>query len=230
MTELSATLHTWIDAEAAKMHRTLDEILNRQARQPVTTKARICVDPGHGGEDPGATIGTVREAELVMGYAEELVGALRQRGHQVLVTREANTFVPLSSRAQASNQFHADLFLSIHANFAGDDRAEGAWIIHSAGSRLGEDLARRLFRELAKVPGIVDGDPEEEVFPDGSPWVGGRTLAVLRKTFAPAVIIELGFLSSPDDLARLQNPVTRLEVCWALADGCEAWLKDRYAS
>lgn len=226
MTEqLAESLHRMIDANAARMHQALEELVARYSRpEPVPCTARICVDAGHGGEDPGAVVGQIREADLVIEYAHELERALSARGHQVILTRSEDAFISLSGRAAVSNTFAADAFVSLHANFASNTAAEGAWILYAEGSRLGKTLAREIFAHLVEIPGIGDADPEEEVYPDASSWVGGRRLAVLRKTFAPAVLLELGFLSNAGDLAQLLDVDTRKRVSLAIAMGLEAWL------
>lgn len=225
---LAESLHNLIDAEAVRLHQVIDELLARTHRTHVSTRqARICVDPGHGGDDPGAVVGQVREADVVLEYGMELERVLRARGHLTRQTRTDDLYVPLSARAEISNTFSAEVFVSLHANFASNQAAEGAWIIHASRSRLGKALAEAVFRKLADIPGIGDADLDEEVFPDASGWVGGRRLAVLRQTLAPAILIELGFLSNPDDQVQLLAVDTRRSVAMAIADGIEGWLETR---
>ena len=225
---LAESLHNLVDAEAARMHQLLDELLARHPEPDTPAQVgRICIDAGHGGNDPGAVVGDTREKEVILEYALELSRQLGARGHRARLTREDDTFLHLSERARVSNDMAADCFVSIHANFASSTAAEGAWIIHTKGSRLGRSLAKAIFSELARVPGVVDQDPEAEVYPDATPWVGGRRLTVLRKTYAPAVLVELGFLSNEGDLKQLLDPDERWRICKAIANGLEAWLRIR---
>jgi len=227
-TSLAESLHTLIDAEAARLHQVIDELLARHAEPAAPSHAaRICIDAGHGGGDPGAVVGNVQEKDVILEYALELGRQLGARGHRIRLTRGDDTFLQLSDRARISNEMAADCFLSIHANFASSEVADGAWIIHAEGSRLGRGLAKAIFSELATVPGILDKDPETEVYADATPWVGGRRLTVLRKTYAPAVLVELGFLSNADDLTQLLDPDERWRICKAIANGIEAWSKGR---
>lgn len=228
MTDLQSTLHVWIDAEASRMHQMLDELLERhRLGTPALAPARICIDAGHGGEDPGAVAGDLRECDLVLPYAIELAYLLRARGHQVLLTRTTDALVSLAGRAQASNGFAAEAFISIHANASADPAARGAWILHAAGSVLGWRLADRIFTELERIPGLTDGSGGRKALPDESPWVAGRRLAVLRRTYAPAVLLELGFLTNPSDAERLARPQTQSEICRAICEGTELWLANR---
>lgn len=191
--------------------------------------ARICVDAGHGGHDPGAVAGAHREKDLALAYALELENELLRRGHQIRSTRTTDVFVPLAMRAQHANAFEADCFVSLHANAADSKLANGAWVIHddAAGPAGGVALARHVFAELAKVQGVVDADATVEVFPDASPQVGGRQLAVLSQTRMPAILVELGFMTNEEDLRALEAPATLRAVVLAIADGIEAWLRGR---
>lgn len=98
-----------------------------QARD--TDRFIVVLDPGHGGVDPGAVRGNRTEAELVLAFARELRDALRRTGRvEVLLTRDADIFVPLPTRVTIARAAEADLFLSIHADALAEGRAEGATI------------------------------------------------------------------------------------------------------
>jgi N-acetylmuramoyl-L-alanine amidase len=87
------------------------------ARQLGLRVARVVIDPGHGGHDPGAQANGVTEAELVLDVALRLEKLLSQvPGLEVVLTRRTNEFVPLEERTAIANRENADLFLSIHAN------------------------------------------------------------------------------------------------------------------
>jgi N-acetylmuramoyl-L-alanine amidase len=78
----------------------------------------IVIDPGHGGEDPGA-IGRVdgtREKDVVLDISRRVAAILRKKGLKVVMTREKDEFIPLGERTQMANRLGADLFVSIHAN------------------------------------------------------------------------------------------------------------------
>ena len=192
--------------------------------------ARVCIDPGHGGRFPGAVVDGVRESAVVLDYARTLRAELNRRGHGVVLTRETDDALAhdlgddLARRATVANAFGSDAFLSLHCN-ASSGPARGAWIIHAAGSARGERLARAIFAEFTRIPGMTDADPEAEVYPDRTPWVGGRSLAVLNRTRAPAVLVELGFLTHAGDRRRLLECDTRAVVAGAIADGLAAWLR-----
>ena len=89
----------------------------------------VVIDPGHGGVDPGAVRGTHTEADLVLGFARELRDALRRSGRvEVVLTRDADVFVPLPTRVTIARAAGADLFISIHADALAEGRARGATV------------------------------------------------------------------------------------------------------
>lgn len=209
------------------VHEAVDKVFDElTVPTPSGPRIRVCVDAGHGGNDPGAVAADgTQEKDVVLPYSEKLAEALRARGHSVLETRTRDSFVELSERARMANVFGADCFVSIHANASLNPQANGAWVIHAKGSGLGKLLAQDIFKELALIPGIPDADPETEVFPDGSGPTGGRSLTVLRRTAMPAVLVELGFMTNEDDLAQLQSVDTLERVTTAIFRGIETWSK-----
>ena len=111
---------------------------------------KICIDPGHGGYDPGAVnhnVG-VTEKALSLKIAALLGGELASRGYDVFFTRELDTFIPLGFRTKIANNEKADLFISIHLNAAADPAAQGIETWYYEGSRESERLAAIVQREL----------------------------------------------------------------------------------
>jgi len=94
-----------------------DQVELRVWPRPERTIKRIVLDPGHGGEDPGAVgrRGT-REKVVVLDIARHLKKRLEKQGFEVILARDADRFVSLSDRSKCGNGRKADLFVSIHAN------------------------------------------------------------------------------------------------------------------
>jgi N-acetylmuramoyl-L-alanine amidase len=88
----------------------------------------VALDPGHGGEDPGAVgPGGLREKDVVLGIALQLRDRLDAvPGMRVMLTRDADFFVPLRERVAKARRVQADLFVSIHADAAYRPEARGA--------------------------------------------------------------------------------------------------------
>ena len=124
--------------------------------------ARIVIDPGHGGYDPGAMSDGISEAEVVLDVATRLERLLvNQPGVEVVLTRRANVYVPLEERTAMANRAGADLFLSIHANASEDDRARGieTYFLNFAPNPAAEAIAARenaaSARTMRQLPDIV---------------------------------------------------------------------------
>lgn len=120
---------------------------------------RIVLDPGHGGDDPGARgpTGTL-EKTVTLAMARKLALVLQKRlGAKVLLTRYSDRTVSLESRNQLANRNHADLFISIHANAATDPAQHGiqTYYLNNAS----DDAARR----LAARENAVAGRPMSDV-------------------------------------------------------------------
>lgn len=106
----------------------------------------VVIDPGHGGRDPGALGKKAREKDIVLQVAKR-VGAYVQENLpdvKVLYTRDDDTFVPLSERAEIANKAKADLFISIHANSVGNQNAYGAetWVMGLHKSKENLEVAK----------------------------------------------------------------------------------------
>lgn len=114
---------------------------------------RVVLDPGHGGEDPGA-IGArgLREKDVVLDVAHRAAPLIaRELGISALLTRDADVFVPLDERVARANAFGADLFVSIHCNASEDPSTHGVTTFVLDASR--DDLAARVAaRENAASP------------------------------------------------------------------------------
>lgn len=126
---------------ASSIQRTTEKLLNPAAlddppananetlslaRQLGLNVSRIVIDPGHGGQDPGAKDNYLTEADLVLDIALRLEKRLMTFPQiDVVLTRRTNVFVPLEERTSIANREHADLFLSIHANASKNLTAHG---------------------------------------------------------------------------------------------------------
>jgi N-acetylmuramoyl-L-alanine amidase len=96
------------------------------ARQLGLGVSRIVIDPGHGGQDPGAKGRGITEAEVVLDVALRLEKLLQQIPNvEVILTRRADVYLPLEERTAMANRESADLFLSIHANASNNAQASG---------------------------------------------------------------------------------------------------------
>lgn len=169
---------------------------------------RIVIDPGHGGADRGVTVEGATEAELIWDLASRLDGRLTALGVRSFATRGPHNGATDEERAALANDVGADLVLSLHIDGSSSPRAHGvAAYYYGAGeslSTIGERLADLAQRELVARTGL------------GNNRIHGKTWSMLRLTRMPAVRVEIGYLTCPDDRARLLDPAFRDTVAEGL--------------
>jgi len=169
---------------------------------------RIVIDPGHGGADRGAVIGSAVEAELVWDVAARLEGRFQALGATALLTRGPSTGLSDEARAGFANSVNADLVLSLHLDSISSPHANGVAAYYygtsESSSWIGERLADLAQRE------IVARTEMQSVRTHAKTW------ALLRLTRMPAVRVEFGYLSSELDRPRLLTPGFRDTVAEAL--------------
>lgn len=193
----------------------LREIAAFRASGPALVGKRIVIDPGHGGPDPGIVVpdGVLRwtEAELAFDIAARMEGRLAAVGMRVNLTRGPSPVRELSDRdrIRLANDLGADLFISVHIDGHANPAAEGVATYHygsesGISSTVGERLAGLVQREIVARTGLRDCR------------IHGKTWETLRLTRMPAVRVEVGYLTSPRDRARLTDPAFRERVVDAM--------------
>jgi len=119
----------------------------------------LVIDPGHGGHDPGASGATVKEKTLALALARALRDRLlREGGVRVALTRDDDTFLVLEERAEIARRLGADLFLSIHADSAGDKAAVSGASVYTLSARASSATAA-LFAARENSADTVNGVP-----------------------------------------------------------------------
>ncbi len=127
-------------------------------RQEVDRLIIVAIDPGHGGEDPGAIGPTgLREKDVVLSIARQLRDELNtQRGMRVMLTRDADFFVPLHERVRKARRVQADLFVSIHADAFFRPEARGASVF-ALSDRGATSAAARWMAQRENAADVVGG-------------------------------------------------------------------------
>ena len=127
-----------------------------------TKKFIVAIDPGHGGEDPGA-IGyhRLQEADVVLSIAKKLKAQLDDvPGVSAVLTRDGDYFVPLRKRIDIARRYQADLFISIHCNASRDRGATGTEVYFLSLTGATDESARSL-AEKENAADLVGGIPPE---------------------------------------------------------------------
>ena len=174
---------------------------------------KIGIDPGHGGRDPGA-IGPTRlyEKDVTLGISLELGRLLKAAELEPVFTRTDDRTVELITRTALLNNMKCDLALSVHINSAA--RREADYIstfIQGTGGRA-EQLAKKVQAELVQATGWEDGG------------VRIKNLHMTRETKMPAILVECGFISNPEQEKQLRQPEFQRKLARAIADGVLAYL------
>ncbi|MEL7343430.1 MAG: N-acetylmuramoyl-L-alanine amidase [Pseudomonadota bacterium] len=225
----------------------------------------VAIDPGHGGIDPGAEVGDLRESDLMLIYGRALKESLLRTGIvDVVLTRDEDIFVPLDARLRQARMANAALLISLHADALDeeDGKAGGATIytLPSEGEKAAnqieverhdraqlmagvdlsgtEDEVAMILMDLARnqtaPQSLRLADSVENAFQIDQVRLNSRPrreapFAVLRAADIPAVLVEVGFLSSDFDRPRLTSDEGRKAVIDALSDAVLAWVADETA-
>lgn len=211
----------------------------------------VVIDAGHGGRDPGATSvsGQVTEKELTLALARELRDDLVKRGRvRVAMTREDDRYLTLDERAAVARRLNAAMFISLHMDSAPNSLARGATVYSLSDVASDAEAARLAASENAGALADPRQDSVQAMLSDLAMQAqmgasadlatrlvhrsAGRfelrpnphrfaAFHVLRRSEAPAVLFEAGYISNADDELLLRSPEQRAKIALALAQAIE---------
>ncbi|MDJ0640630.1 MAG: N-acetylmuramoyl-L-alanine amidase [Paracoccaceae bacterium] len=222
----------------------------------------VAIDPGHGGRDPGAEFGGLKEADLVLGFAHRLRDALNSEPRiNAVLTRETDAFLTLDARLTRAREAGAEVLISLHADTLEDTNAASGIVIYRLAAEARAAANERLTTRHASNDRLTDVDlsgVEDEIslalltlsraktVPQArdlsEKLVGAyrgaglvmnsrpeRTGAftVLKAADIPSLLIELGFLSTDEDLKRLTSENWQVETAQATRDALLLWMEER---
>jgi N-acetylmuramoyl-L-alanine amidase len=201
----------------------------------------IVIDPGHGGKDQGTEnrMLKVSEKRLALDIAFRLEQLLRAQGYRVTLTRSHDRFVPLEERGQKSNAAGADLFVSLHLNAVAQNTpgvcgaetyllppqnemstARSQWLPddreacpNNAFDTYNLLLAYSVQKKLTERLGTADRGVRKARY------------VVLKGVKCPAILVECGFLSHPQEAAQLATGAYRQRIAQAVAQGIAAYVQ-----
>lgn len=190
------------------------------AEQMISGKI-IVVDAGHGGVDSGANRPGVLEKEINLAVALQLRDALKIHNAKVILTRDTDTELSglcddekvrgryhrdLNARIEMIQESDADLFISIHANASPKPQKRGTECYYSNKMENSKKLALAIQTQLDTIaPKSQDAE--------------AARFFVLRRNTVPAVLIEVGFITNPEERAKLQSPEYQQSLAQAIAAG-----------
>ncbi len=198
----------------------------------------ICLDPGHGGKDPGNQLPGRQEKDYTLRLAFELRDQLKQSGFKVLLTRSSDNFIELAERPEVARRAGADLFVSLHFNGTEGARAEArgseVYCLTPAGAAStnarGEGARSGAFpgnRNNAKNLLLAYQIQKSLVraLQSGDRGVRRARFEVLRGATMPAVLIEAGFLSHPEEGKKIFTAGYRRQMARAITEGIQGYKK-----
>ena len=175
---------------------------------------KLAVDPGHGGRDPGAVAGGLQEKDITLDIAKRLGAELTGQASILLTRTEDAELGPteksdLWGRCHKANSWGADFFLSIHCNAFTDPAAHGVetWVVQGAYPSTRQTAS--IIQQKLSALGFADRGVKED---------GNEPKYILRQTTMSAALVETGFLTNPEDRAKLAQPEFRQRIAEALAD------------
>ena len=181
---------------------------------------KILLDPGHGAPDPGAIGPTgLTEASVVRKVAHAAAMLLAQSGFETNLTCYGDSGMSLDGRGALANSWGADALVSIHCNAAASSTAHGIEAWTTPGQTAADPLAESLLVAMGRA---FPGEPIRRDTADGDGDKEGR-FRVLVKTRAPAVLVELGFISHPATESAMRSPSWIASAAGAIATGITNW-------
>ncbi|MFC3746123.1 N-acetylmuramoyl-L-alanine amidase [Paenibacillus sp. GCM10012306] len=176
---------------------------------------KVVIDPGHGGEDPGATaVNGHFEKEFTLSMSKAIADVLEQDPEiQVDLTRTDDTFISTHElyRPKLANELNADLFISIHGNTFDDSSVSGTESFYYHDESLA--FAEVIHRHVAAATGFKDRGVKKASY------------FVLRETNMPATLLELGYLTNPGNQGQMWSSAFQQSVASAIHEGIREYLK-----
>ncbi|MFD1064623.1 N-acetylmuramoyl-L-alanine amidase [Oceanobacillus locisalsi] len=173
----------------------------------------IVIDPGHGGSDPGAIgLNNVYEKDVVTSTADYVVQHLEEAGANVIMTRSSDYFVSLAERVQISNSNNTDAFISLHYDSFSAVPVSGVTTYYNSDSDT--DLANSLNSTLSSTVSLPSRGTQQAGY------------KVLEETNAPSVLIELGYITNPNDITVVQTSDYQSSAARAITNGLINYLNN----
>ena len=210
-------------AFALLMVRSAANITRLTAATPRTAATAVLIDPGHGGEDGGAVCGEVQEKQINLAVSRDLADLLTLCGYEVELTRDSDNSLSDEGetvRKRKNNDMKARLalynasayrvVLSIHQNKFNAASSRGAQVFYSPNDGRSAVLAERI---RFAVTALLQPDNEREC------KKAGKEIFLLKNAEVPAVLVECGFISNPQERELLLTDAYQKQMALAVAAG-----------
>lgn len=171
---------------------------------------KLAIYAGHGGSDPGAVSGDLREADINLAVMTELTRLLRQEEYEVINNRTSDVNRSIVEDARRANEENVDAVVELHMNSNEGIPHSGTEVYHSIFSPVGKELATAIVNEIADL-GFQNLGAKTRV----NEATGRDYFGIIRLSKAPANLVEMAFINNPEDMARFDVG----EMAGAIFDG-----------
>ena len=179
--------------------------------QKNSNKRLVVLDPGHGGSDVGCTRNDIYEKNITLDISNRIAELLEKKGYEVIMTRDRDATVSLQDRVAISEAAQPDIFVSVHVNSSNSESPNGIETHYYKDNSL--LLAKTLHASMLNHVKANDRGLFKSKF------------YVINHTTAPAVLVEIGFISNPAERAQLVSESRKQATAKAIAEGIDGYFK-----
>lgn len=194
----------------------------------IAEAAKIVLDAGHGGSDPGAIgVNGLYEKTVNLDVTLRLKAELAARGYEVMLTRDQDVYLSLAERVALTDGMMPDLFVSVHANSHTNSSIDGSLVLYydkdypqasyppsDAMAALSPESKR--FAQLVQQQMVKGADTVDRGIVPSAAYV-------IRMGTVPSILVETAFLSNKQDAADLADPDFRQKLAVGIANGIELY-------
>ncbi|WP_034549690.1 GW dipeptide domain-containing protein [Carnobacterium funditum] len=189
------------------------------------SKKVVVIDPGHGGKDPGAQAGGVKESDLNLKVAKKIQLKLVNSGYEVIMTRTTDKFLELSEIAKIANKVNPDIFVSVHTNsFNRSANGIETFSYNKAGKPnniLMANNPKRLLNSSILSQSIQNALIKETKAFDRK--AKKANFHVVRETGMPAVLVEIGFVDNATERRKLVSNFYQEKLATGIIQGIQTY-------
>ena len=218
-------IHLGADGKTLRLKAKLDKPFDSKISVPEPVVAKVpaftphndgkhyvIIDAGHGGSDVGATRNNIYEKDITLDVAKRVEKLLKAKGNYVIaMTRENDNTVSLQERVDMSEVFNPDIFISIHVNSSNSDSPYGLETHYYKENSL--QLAKCVHASMLNNIDSKDRGLFKSKF------------YVINHTTAPAILVETGFISNPQERSQLVTESRKNATAKAIAEGIDEYFK-----
>ena len=202
------------EEDKPKKEGIISKIINKEPS--ISNLYKVVIDAGHGGSDVGATRDGIYEKNITLAIAKMLEDNLNDKGVKTEMTLDKDKTVSLQERCDISNKFEPDLFVSVHVNSSVNDAIYGVethwWKANSKqyADTVHSSLAKNFTKWKTKDRGLFKSQ-----------------FYVINHTEAPAILVEIGFISNKNERELIITKKRQEEIAKAISEGIMNYLKNK---